>query len=280
MKADAAAPNLASMPDGGFASGSDGGSASGPEAWLSELRAGLAQRGVAGADAAEALAFYEEAIADRLEAGLAPAEALAELGSPADAAERIAADVPALERARRRWPSWLFTTVVVALAATAIFWVPFVLAALIVVVALVGAFIMVDAAFVLALPLGVYDVVRGVAAGEAAQSIFFDLGAMLAVAGVGLLFAPVTVRLVGLAVRGLLRAFDWAVGLVRRTPRVERGPWFGTSATLRTFDRVCLIGGGAMLAAGLIVAAGILAAHGWDISNLPGKEGWQIGSEG
>ena len=240
--------------------------------WLGTLRAELAARKVRGRDAEEAVSFYAEAILDRLEAGLAPAEAIAELGVPADAAGRIVEDVPVLERARRKWPSWLFGTLVALLLMTAILWVPLVLTAFLLIAAFVAAFVMVDGAFVAALPLAVAEFAKAVSNGSVLSTSFLHLSAGVAFAGLGLLFAPVAVRVVEFAARAFWRGFERLVGLVRRVPPTGRGAWYGSATTLRRFDRACLVAGGVLLAFALVAIVALMAAHGWDVASFPGLE--------
>lgn len=238
--------------------------------WLQDFRSELAGCNVQRDDATEAFAFYEEAFADRLEAGVDVARALDELGSPSEAAKRIAADAPVLERARRGWPAWLFHSVVALVLATAIIWAPLLLSLFVVLACLVGAFVLVDGALVAVFPMALVVFVRAVGAGAPLPTASFQLAAGIAIAGVGLLVAPVAVRAVELAIHAFWRGFEGLVKVVRRMPVAERGPWYGQARTLHTFDRVCLVGGGALCLVGAVVAVAILGFHGWSLQGLPG----------
>ena len=161
------------------------------------------------------------------------------------------------------------------LVLTGIFWVPFVLSVILLVVSFTGVALLFDVVFVAALPLGVYDVVVNLIGGVPFSTALFEFGGALAIAGVGLLLAPLAVRVVELAGRALRRGFARMVGLVRRTTFVKQAPWYGASMMLRTFDRICVVAGGLLIVGGSLLATVIIGAHGWEFANLPGIENLQ-----
>ena len=108
------------------------------------------------AEVEQALAFYDEAISDRMEDGLSEAEAVADLGSIDEIAAQIAAETPPIPRAIARANTGSRTLNIVLLAVFSPIWVPVALAlaaaALAVYVAIwavIAALWTVDAALVL-----------------------------------------------------------------------------------------------------------------------------------
>lgn len=122
--------------------------------FLSELERALGK--LPHAEVEQALAFYDEAISDRMEDGLSEAEAVADLGPIDEIAAQIAAETPPIPRAIARANTGSRTLNIVLLAAFSPIWIPVVLAlaaaALAVYVAIwavIAALWAVDAALVL-----------------------------------------------------------------------------------------------------------------------------------
>ena len=80
------------------------------------------------AEVEQALAFYDEAISDRMEDGLSEAEALAGLGPVDEIAAQIAAETPPIPRAIARANTGSRTLNIVLLAVFSPIWIPIVLA--------------------------------------------------------------------------------------------------------------------------------------------------------
>lgn len=80
------------------------------------------------AEVEQALAFYDEAISDRMEDGLSEAEALAGLGPVDEIAAQIAAETPPIPRAIARANTGSRTLNIVLLAVFSPIWIPVVLA--------------------------------------------------------------------------------------------------------------------------------------------------------
>ena len=94
--------------------------------FLSELERALGK--LPHAEVEQALAFYDEAISDRMEDGLSEAEALAGLGPVDEIAAQIAADDPPIPRAIARANTGNRTLNIVLLAVFSPIWIPIVLA--------------------------------------------------------------------------------------------------------------------------------------------------------
>lgn len=94
--------------------------------FLSELERALGK--LPHAEVEQALAFYDEAISDRMEDGLSEAEALASLGPVDEIAAQIAAETPPIPRAIARANTGSRTLNIVLLAAFSPIWIPIVLA--------------------------------------------------------------------------------------------------------------------------------------------------------
>lgn len=94
--------------------------------FLSELERALGK--LPHAEVEQALAFYDEAISDRMEDGLSEAEALAGLGPVDEIAAQIAAETPPIPRAIARANTGSRTLNIVLLAAFSPIWIPIVLA--------------------------------------------------------------------------------------------------------------------------------------------------------
>lgn len=94
--------------------------------FLSELERALGK--LPHAEVEQALAFYDEAISDRMEDGLSEAEAVADLGSIDEIAAQITAETPPIPRAIARANTGSRTLNIVLLAVFSPIWVPVVLA--------------------------------------------------------------------------------------------------------------------------------------------------------
>lgn len=94
--------------------------------FLSELERALGK--LPHAEVEQALAFYDEAISDRMEDGLSEAEAVADLGPIDEIAAQIAAETPPIPRAIARANTGSRTLNIVLLAVFSPIWVPVALA--------------------------------------------------------------------------------------------------------------------------------------------------------
>lgn len=94
--------------------------------FLSELERALGK--LPHAEVEQALAFYDEAISDRMEDGLSESEAVADLGPIDEIAAQIAAKTPPIPRAIARANTGSRTLNIVLLAVFSPIWVPVVLA--------------------------------------------------------------------------------------------------------------------------------------------------------
>lgn len=94
--------------------------------FLSELERALGK--LPHTEVEQALAFYDEAISDRMEDGLSEAEAVADLGPVDEIAAQIAAETPPIPRAIARANTGSRTLNIVLLAVFSPIWVPVALA--------------------------------------------------------------------------------------------------------------------------------------------------------
>lgn len=94
--------------------------------FLSELERALGK--LPHAEVEQALAFYDEAISDRMEDGLSEAEAVADLGSIDEITAQISAETPPIPRAIARANTGSRTLNIVLLAVFSPIWVPVALA--------------------------------------------------------------------------------------------------------------------------------------------------------
>lgn len=94
--------------------------------FLSELERALGK--LPHAEVEQALAFYDEAISDRMEDGLSEAEAVADLGPIDEITAQIAAETPPIPRAIARANTGSRTLNIVLLAVFSPIWIPIVLA--------------------------------------------------------------------------------------------------------------------------------------------------------
>lgn len=159
--------------------------------FLSELERALGK--LPHAEVEQALAFYDEAISDRMEDGLSEAEAVAGLGPVDEIAAQIAAETPPIPRAIARANTGSRTLNIVLLAVFSPIWVPIALAlaaaALAVYVAIwavIAALWAVDAVLVLMPFAGLASLTALIGGGNPATGAFV-LGITLIVSGVGLL---------------------------------------------------------------------------------------------
>lgn len=158
--------------------------------FLSELERALGK--LPHTEVEQALAFYDEAISDRMEDGLSEAEAVAGLGSIEEIAAQIAAETPPIPRAIARANTGSRTLNIVLLAALSPIWVPVALAlaaaALAVYVAIwavIAALWTVDAVLVL-MPFAGLASLAALAGGGMPLPGVFVLGLSLVSSGFGL----------------------------------------------------------------------------------------------
>lgn len=158
--------------------------------FLSELERALGK--LPHAEVEQALAFYDEAISDRMEDGLSEAEAVADLGPVDEIAAQIAAETPPIPRAIARANTGSRTLNIVLLAAFSPIWIPVVLAlaaaALAVYVAIwavIAALWAVDAALVLMPFAGLAALASTVGGGMPLPGVFV-FGLSLVSSGFGL----------------------------------------------------------------------------------------------
>lgn len=158
--------------------------------FLSELERALGK--LPHAEVEQAIAFYDEAISDRMEDGLSEAEAVADLGPVDEIAAQIAAETPPIPRAIARANTGSRTLNIVLLAAFSPIWIPVVLAlaaaALAVYVAIwavIAALWAVDAALVLMPFAGLAALASTVGGGMPLPGVFV-FGLSLVSSGFGL----------------------------------------------------------------------------------------------
>lgn len=94
--------------------------------FLAELRANLKKKHVPKNSIDDALAYYDEAIHDRMEDGMSEEKAVAAMGSIDDAVQSALESMPAFLRAtqRIRSDSVLMSITIVLLVIGAIVWIP------------------------------------------------------------------------------------------------------------------------------------------------------------
>lgn len=158
--------------------------------FLSELERALGK--LPHAEVEQALAFYDEAISDRMEDGLSEAEAVADLGPIDEIAAQIAAETPPIPRAIARANTGSRTLNIVLLAAFSPIWIPVALAlaaaALAVYVAIwavIAALWAVDAVLVLMPFAGIAALASTLGGGMPLPGVFV-LGLSLMSSGFGL----------------------------------------------------------------------------------------------
>lgn len=242
--------------------------------FLDHLRRMLGDKGLPHADIDDAVAYYDEAIGDRMEEGMAEREAVAAMGAPADAAEGI---IDGLPPARHVWSRMLAAlggrrVLMALLVVTSFAWLPVAAGVGGLVAGVLSAFVLLGATLVLvlgaallcgilALPVLVYAALSGVVLAGLLTS-----GLYLVLAGLGILAIPIVRRVV----RGLSRLCDllvrWVARLFRRV-RDEEG---------RDLDSMSLDEGRFLNGVGLLlVVAGIamvlvaFVASGMDPVSLP-----------
>lgn len=175
------------------------------------------------AEAQQAIAFYDEAISDRIEDGMGEDEAVASLGDVDDIADQIASEIPPIPRAIAKANTGSRTLNIVLLTLLSPIWVPLVgalaLVALTIYLAIwiIVAAIWLVVAILLAMgPLGLF-VFSNIASRGFALSAAFALGVCLMACGAGLL---ATLGVAGVSKQLILLTRDfarWVRGLFVKT---------------------------------------------------------------
>ncbi|MDO4437703.1 MAG: DUF1700 domain-containing protein [Coriobacteriaceae bacterium] len=194
------------------------------QAFLAELEHALGK--LPRADIEQALAFYDEAISDRMEDGLSEDEAVASLGPVSDIAAQITAELPPVPRAIARANTGSRTLNIVLLALFSPIWVPIILALAIASLAIyasiwavIASLVLVDAILVLMPVVGLYALVTFTADG-AVQSGIFVLGGTLIAAGLGLVASFAVLWVSKLLFRVTKSFARWIAGLFVRVGKV------------------------------------------------------------
>lgn len=187
------------------------------QAYFDELRARLSA--LSPDEVERAVSFYEEAIEDRIEAGLSEEEAVAEMEPAAEAAERILSELPSIPHAfaqarSKSMPTSWFVLGIVLLVLGSPLWVSLLVAVLAVVAA---CFIT-----LFSLLVGVWALVASFLLGV----VFGGLGLFFAVGAdslpVGLVSLGIGLAMSGIGLFGLRLALICSHGLLRLTARVAR----------------------------------------------------------
>lgn len=180
------------------------------------------------AEVNHALAFYDEAISDRMEDGLDEQDAVASMGAIEEIVAQICADTPPVPRAIARADTGSRTLNIVLLAVFSPIWLPVCLALAIAVFMtwlsiwlVIFAFVLTDAIFILMPAAGIWALVTLCADGHALTGAFL-LGGTLAASGFGLA-ASIGVAALARRLAALTRTFIAKIAslFVRRTDRTD-----------------------------------------------------------
>lgn len=230
--------------------------------YLDELRARLS---ALPADEVErAVSFYEEAIDDRVEAGLSEEEAVAEMESPAAAAERILSELPSVPRAlaqarSKSVPTSWFVLGIVLLVLGSPLWAALLVAVLALIasgfVALLSCLVGIWAV-VLSFLLGAVFGGLGLFLAVGADSLpvgLVNLGIGLAMSGIGLLGLQLAVICSHALLRAIARFGRWVVSPFVRVDEPASAPQPAqTIAGMGPVWRTVNIAAAALLAAGVV----------------------------
>lgn len=236
--------------------------------YLAELRRALGE--LPADEVARTCAFYEEMIDDRVEAGMAEQDAVAQMEPPAEAAARILDELPTVPRALARaqaarrtgcgtaalwaavivgsplWASVLAAALACVLCGVIVLCIPIAVAWVLAV------------AFLGCVPVAIYAAVCAALAGSGTIALF-DLGVGLGMGGAGLLLLIAALFVTRFFARLLGRFVRWAVSPLWRMPERPKRPLVGLSPVWRTASVVAA----GMLAVGLLLGAGGYAACGF-----------------
>lgn len=208
--------------------------------FLSELERALGK--LPHTEVEQALAFYDEAVSDRMEDGLSEAEAVADLGPIDEIAAQIAAETPPIPRAIARANTGSRTLNIVLLAVFSPIWLPIVLAlaaaALAVYVAIwavIAALWAVDATLVLMPFAGLAALVSTLGGGMPLPGVFV-FGLSLVSSGFGLVASFAVFWASKLLFQATRTFARWIASLFVRVSggegdRSERGNGGGSSAS-------------------------------------------------
>lgn len=240
--------------------------------WIDELRGLLERRGVPASEVADALEYYAEAIDDRIEQGLSEGEALAQIGSPAQACDAVAESVPAAKRvavaatATRERKA----LVTVLLVVSAVFWVPLafgllgaaaglyatIWAAVLVVWTGVGSLL---ACGLGAVPLACY----AASCGQLAEGLFSG-GSLLAFGAVGVALIPLAIIATVLLFKASVLFVRWVAhfflrvargGVQPEPPALEAMAWLKRNA--KAWKAFALVGGVLLVVAVVAMVAAL-----------------------
>ena len=178
----------------------------------------------------QSIAFYSEMIDDRVEDGMAEADAVAVLGPVEAIAAQIIAETPAIPKAIAKANTGSRTLNIVLLAALSPLWVSlalvFACAVLAIYLAIWGVIVSlwaVVAILVLAAPLGLAALVYLLATGYPLAG-FWTLGICLACAGLGLFAWFGVLAASKVLVRATHRFARWVRGLFKKQDALEPEP--------------------------------------------------------
>lgn len=247
------------------------------EGWLSEFEAAARRGGMARGDVMDAVEYYQEAIDDRVEAGMGEGEAVAALGSVDEAVRAVCGSLPPFRRAVAEVRKSRASTVIaiVLLVLGAVVWVPvaFGLAATVMIVylvlwMLVGCVWVLDGVGFLLGALAVPTLVHGVISGAPAVGLAWA-GLFVAAGGIAVMLVPLAIGAGGSCSRMAVRFGRWVAHFFVRV-RGEADDE-GKDVLAKTPWRVRHAGAsGMLLRTGIAVAAAgaLLFLVGWGASGF------------
>lgn len=246
------------------------------EEFLSALKKDLLKAKVSKSEVEKSLAFYDEAIDDRIETGLDEAAAIDQMGSIDTITNRIVADIPPVPRAMAKASKGNKVLSIVLLAIGSPIWVSIALAlaacVLAVYISLWAVVISLWAcvlSFFLCIPAGIFGCVLGFVQ-NTPESAMFMLGVGLASCGLSI-FSFLGVRIVSVQLIAVTRRFArWVAHFFKKnatqTPESKKslGDTPKTDAAKRRTLRCALIIAGASVFLGCIAAAISLYLVDWN----------------
>ena len=260
--------------------------------FLSELERALGK--LPHAEVEQAIAFYDEAISDRMEDGLSEAEAVADLGPVDEIAAQIAAETPPIPRAIARANTGSRTLNIVLLAAFSPIWIPIVLAlaaaALAVYVAIwavIAALWAVDAVLVLMPFAGLAALASTLGGGMPLPGVFV-FGLSLVSSGFGLVASFAVFWASKLLFRATRSFARWIASLfvrvsgkdddgetpprtrppMPRIPPPTTPPSRKEAPAMRKAPKIILITAAALIGTGTVLSCGAWAVAGFDTARL------------
>ena len=258
--------------------------------FLAELRANLKKKHVPKISIDDALAYYDEAIHDRMEDGMSEEKAVAAMGSIDDAVQSALESMPVFLRAtqRIRSDSILMSITIVLLVIGAIVWIPLTFALALTALSIYFVIWALVISLCFAVACGLFCGVMSIPAlvvgflHDMFLSGVLSAGMFLLIGGISILVIPIVARIMHSLVQGARDYVTWIAHFFVQVPAEKNDVSTGRTDTTPCSEghskRLLSLFGGIFIAIGLVLILIAYVGSGCNLARLPELPALQISS--